>query len=111
MEKIESLQQNVSEFTCCFFGAVRGTNQSGQLVGILTDVYSESPEMSHKTFECQILSGLNSLKNEGIEFSDPEVWRLDNKDLAFSKKEYIFQIYESEQREIRRLNVETGECT
>lgn len=110
MEKVESLQQKVSEHTYCFFGAVRGTHQSGRLVGIITDIYSESPDMSHKTFECQILSGLNNLYREGITFSDPEVWRLDKKEDAFSKRDYILQLYEAEQREMRRLNVETGEC-
>ncbi len=112
MEKITKEQPADLNFKCCFFGAIRGKKESGELVGLVSEVYTHRNDFSHKDFECSFYGSLpkdGSLDN--VSLDDPEVWKLGKQDETFERREEIIAQYQNENRAIEYFEVgEGGPC-
>ncbi len=110
MQKIEPNQTIDSTHKCCMFAAIRGQDAEGNPVGLVTEVYLEGVDVSHKQLECQVFQVVKQPDYQNFQLADPEVWQVPDQKEAFQKRDYILQTYQEEQRKIYRVDVLDSEC-
>ncbi|MEO1049524.1 MAG: hypothetical protein AAFX87_02820 [Bacteroidota bacterium] len=107
MEKISADKTVDTKFKCCYFGAMRGTGKDGKPVAIVSDVYVDDHNFSHKNFECSFYDSIvnDRASFSDINFDDPEIWKLSEPGQSFEKREKIIDQLVAEKREILHCEV------